>query len=146
MTADNKPGTPWHFWAVAVVLVLWNGLATFDYVSSVVQGEDYYESSGMTAGQVAYFSTLPMWVTMAWTVSVWGGLAGAIAFLLRRRFAGLLLGTAAAATAGYVLHAYVLSEGRAAMGVMWPMPAIVTVILVCLVGYVALLARQGFVR
>ncbi|MBP2157730.1 MULTISPECIES: hypothetical protein [Asticcacaulis] len=146
MTADNKPGAPWHFWAVALVLVLWNGLATFDYVSSVVQGDAYYESSGMTAAQVAYFNTLPIWVTVAWTVSVWGALAGGVAFLFRRKLAGLLLGVATAGTAAYVFHAYALSDGRAAMGVMWPMPAIVTVILACLVGYVALLARQGIVR
>jgi hypothetical protein len=146
MTANNKPGTPWHFWALAVVLVLWNGLAAFDYVSSVVLGDAYYKSSGMTAAQVAYFSKLPMWVTVAWTVSVWGTVAGGVAFLLRRRFAGVLLGAAAAATAGYVLHTYMLSEGRAAMGIMWPMPAIVAVVLACLVGYVAILARRGIMR
>lgn len=146
MTANNKPGTPWHFWAVAVVLVLWNAVATFDYLSSVVQGDAYYKSSGMTPAQVAYFSTLPMWVTVAWTVSVWGAVAGGVAFLLRRRLAGVLLGAAAAATAGYVLHTYVLSEGRAAMGVMWPMPAIIAVVLACLAGYVAFLTRRGFMR
>lgn len=146
MTADKTIRTPWHFWAVAVVLVLWNGLATFDYISSVVQGDDYMKASGMTQAQMAYYKAMPPWVDVAWTASVWGGAAGALAYLLRHRWAAVLLTVSVAGTLGYILYAYALSDGRSAMGVLWPAPAVVAVITACLVGYAVFLTQRAVLR
>jgi hypothetical protein len=146
MTLTNTARAPWHFWAVAVILVLWNGVAAYDYILSAVQGDAYYESSGMTAAQKAYFSTLPLWVTVAWTVSVWSGAAGGLAYLLRLRLAAVLLTVSVAGTLAYIAHTYFLSDGRAAMGALWPMPVVVAVVMTGLVAYIGVLGRSGVVR
>lgn len=145
MTVNTTISAPWHFWAVAVLMVLWNGLAAFDYILSVALGDAYYVMSGMTEAQVAYFKGLPVWVSVAWAISVWGGVAGALLFLLRRRLSAVLLSVSMAGTLGYIAYTYALSDGRSAMGALWPMPAIVAAIMVCLVGYIGLLGRRGVV-
>ena len=34
--------------------------------------------------QVAYYTFVPVWAIVGWTLSVWGGLIGVALFLLRR--------------------------------------------------------------
>jgi hypothetical protein len=75
---------PWHYWLVGAIWLAWNALAAMDYIFSVTQRAAYYQASGMSASQIAYFSSMPLWVTGAWTVSVWAGVLSAGLFVLRR--------------------------------------------------------------
>lgn len=146
MTALKTTGAPWHFWGVAIVMVLWNGLAAFDYILSVIQGAAYYRASGMTEAQVTYFSTLPLWASAAWSVSVWSSVVGGLLFVFRRRLSAALLAVSVTGTLGYIAYTYVLSDGRSFMGAMWPMPGIVAVTMVCLIAYIGALGRKGIMR
>lgn len=68
-THDNA--APGWLWAVAAFALLWEGFGCAQYLMAVTQGAD----------------ALPGWVMATFAIAVWGGLAGAVALLLRRRLA-----------------------------------------------------------
>lgn len=102
---------------------------------SIVQGADYFVASGMTPSQVEYFLNFPVWATVAWTVSVWGMLLATIAFLLRARITFILFTVSLTGTLLYILYVFVLSEGREAMGVIWPAPLFIAGITAAMIFY-----------
>lgn len=143
---DTNPRAPWHLWVIGGLMLLWSVLTAFDYVMSLAQGEAYMRSSGMTDSQVLYFSTLPLWVTLAWTASVWGGVVGVLALLLRRKLAIAGFVASLAGTCGYILYTLILSGGKSAMGAMWFMPMVIGVLTVALTAYAYRLSAKGILR
>lgn len=131
-TSQASPGRPW---LIGGASLLFHGLATFDHAATLVGGEAYMRGSGMSADQIAYFSSLPFWVFLAWALSVWAGLFGSLALLAARSEAAGLFATATAGTAGYVVWSFWLSDGIAAMGAMWFMPPVVGVATLALAAY-----------
>jgi hypothetical protein len=79
--------TPWHLWAVGIVGILWNGFGCFDYFMTQTKGDDYMTAAGMTEAQIAFMHKSPAWMTAVWAIGVWGGLAGAVLLLLRKKLA-----------------------------------------------------------
>lgn len=132
---------PWHGWLLGGLLLLYGLAAAFDHGVSLAQGEAYYRASGMSEPQVAYFSAQPAWAIAGWTLSVWAGLAGAVALLLRRPVAAPLFALAAAGSLAYIVYLLVLTDGRAAMGVLWAMPLVLAALMILMVPYSVLLAR-----
>lgn len=122
----THPSLPWHAWILGLVFLLFGLVSGFDHVMSLAQGASYYQASGMTEQQVAYFSSVPLWAVLAWTVSVWGSLLGAGTMLLRRRIALPLFAVSVVGSLVYILYSFALSAGREAMGMLWPMPFLVT--------------------
>src|SRR5690606_13138867 len=102
---------PWHGWLLGGVLAIYGLAAGFDHFMSLAQGEAYYRGSGMSDMQVAYFSAQPPWAIAGWTVSVWAGLWGALAMLLRRRLASLLFALATGGSLVYIAYVLVLTNG-----------------------------------
>lgn len=133
---------PWHTWVLGIVFLLFGLASGFDHVMSISQGESYYRASGMSDQQVAHFSAVPFWAMLAWTASVWASLLGAGAMLLRRRFALLLFTVSIAGSLVYILYSFVFSAGREAMGMIWPMPFIVTALTVGMVFYCRWLIKK----
>ena len=126
---------PWHGGLLGGVLLLYGLAAGFDHFMSLAQGEAYYRSSGMSDMQVAYFSSQPPWAIAGWTLSVWAGLLGAVAMLLRHRLAGLLFALATAGSLVYIAYVLVLTNGREAMGVLWAMPLVLAALMALMVPY-----------
>ena len=133
---------PWHGWLLGGLLLLYGLAAAFDHGMSLAQGEAYYRASGMSELQVAYFSAQPAWAIAGWTLSVWAGLAGAVALLLRRPVAAPLFSLAAAGSLVYIVYLLVLTDGRAAMGVLWAMPLVLAALMILMVPYSVRLARR----
>ena len=132
---------PWHGWLLGGLLLLYGLAAAFDHGMSLAQGEAYYRASGMSELQVAYFSAQPAWAIAGWTLSVWAGLAGAVALLLRRPVGAPLFALAAAGSLAYIVYLLVLTDGRAAMGVLWAMPLVLAALMILMVPYSVRLAR-----
>lgn len=139
----NNVKLPWHGWVLGGIFLLYSIAAAFDYVMSMYQGASYYRASGMTESQIMYFSSVPAWAVIGWTLSVWGGLLGSMALLFRRRFAGILFSVSLVGGLVYILHVLVLSAGREAMGVLWLMPIILAAITAALIFYCRRLAKSG---
>lgn len=131
----TKPTLPWHAWVMGSIFLLYGMASAFDYVMSVLQGEAYYRASGMTDFQVAYFSNIPTWAKIGWTLSVWGGLVGSLALLLRRRLAVWLFIASLLGSLMYMLHTLVLSAGKEAMGAIWFMPFIISGVTLVMIFY-----------
>ncbi|MDH5832912.1 hypothetical protein [Luteimonas kalidii] len=137
---------PWQAWLAGGMFLLYGIAAAFDHGMSLAVGEAYYRSAGMTDGQVAYFSAVPAWAIVGWTLSVWGGLAAAAALLLKRRQAWILFVVSLVGGLLYVLHVLVLTPGREAMGVLWAMPLVLAGLTLAMAVYSRRLARRGVLR
>lgn len=79
----NKP-PPW-FYVAAVILILWECIGCYAYVSQVSMTAA--DMAQLPAAQQEIWKMTPSWVTSAYALAVWIGLAGGIALLLRRRIA-----------------------------------------------------------
>lgn len=139
----RRPPLAWHGWALVGLFLAYGLGACWDHAMSLLRGADYYRASGMDAAQVAYFSSLPTWAVAGWTLSVWGCLLGAVALLLGQRHAALLFAASLLGSLLYILQVLVLSDGREAMGVLWPAPVVLAVLIAGMALYARRLARAA---
>ena len=80
-----RPVAGWYMPA-AVASLLFMGLGCFMYLTHV-----FADPAEMPLDQRAAYEAQPLWVTAAYAVAVWVGLAGAVMLVLRKRFAEFLL-------------------------------------------------------
>ena len=86
VSVDDYAGqTPWHFWAIAAVALLWNSVPTFDSTLTLLRVESW--TGNGDAGTLAKVYSAPIWANIAWLVGGWGGFIGAILLLIRSRYA-----------------------------------------------------------
>src|SRR5688572_10859457 len=116
-TSATAAKTPWHLWVVGLFGVLWNGMACFDYVMTNISGADHLRSAGMSEAVIAYVTGYPAWMTVVWAIAVWGGLAGAVLLLLRRKWALHSFAASLAAFAIYLGYMFTPLGGAAAEAV-----------------------------
>ncbi len=77
----TKP--PTWFYVVAVIIILWECIGCYAYVSQVSMS--VADMAQLPIAQQEIWKMVPAWVTSAYAVAVWVGLAGGIALLLRLR-------------------------------------------------------------
>lgn len=82
--------TPWWFWTIAALSLLWNLGGAVDYTMTHLRVESYL--AAFTEEQSAYFFGFPAWAVACWAFGVWGSLAGSLLLLLRSKFAIHALG------------------------------------------------------
>jgi hypothetical protein len=68
-------------------MLIWNAASCYSYVMTLSQNPAYFRATGVTPVIAAYFTSVPAWYVVAWTVGVWGGLLAAIGLLLRKSWA-----------------------------------------------------------
>ena len=88
--------TPWHFWIVVIVGVLWHVVGVIDYTAMQYDWQPYMQLA--TGRQMSFMESMPNWIDGAWAISAWGGLAGMILVALRFGLAPLVLAASAIAT------------------------------------------------
>lgn len=146
MTAASTTKTPWHFWAVGVVGILWNGFGAFDYFMTNTQGEAYLASAGMTAEQIAHFNTMPSWMTAVWAVGVWGGALGAVLLLMRNKLAVPVFIASLVAFVGSVVYAVFVNPAPGYGAGMMAMHGVIFAGCVFFVWYSMRAKKQGRLR
>jgi hypothetical protein len=89
-------------WLIMVSLggIAWNLFGAVQFAGSVMATEESLVTSGLTAEQAAIMTGYPVWMTLAFAVGVFGGLAGSALLLLRR---GAAMPVLAASLAAYVM-------------------------------------------
>jgi len=80
---------PSWFRIVALIAILWNAFGVIMYLSSVGLFGDPLQ--GLTDAERAIASSIPGWITAAFAIGTFGGLAGSIGLLLGRRWAWPML-------------------------------------------------------
>lgn len=126
-TAARAQSAPAHLWIVGIVSALWNAFGCYDYLMTVTRNDAYL--ANFPAGVLAYYDSLPTWLTGFWAIGVWGGLAGSVLLLMRSRHSVLAFGLSlvgAIIGIGYQL-------------VIKPMPANLTQGMMGIMPYVAIL-------
>lgn len=87
--SDTK--LPWHFWAVGILALVWNGFGATDYTMTQLENRGWFAFMGMdeatTDIALAWIEAQPAWLSALWALGVWGGLAGAVLLLARNRLA-----------------------------------------------------------
>ena len=79
----QKP--PNWYYVVAGLAIFWAMMGCYAYLSQVSMGPA--ELAKLPANQREIWMMMPVWVTGAYAIAVWAGLAGAICLMLRLRVA-----------------------------------------------------------
>ncbi len=135
---------PWHLWVVGIVALLWNCMGALDFIMTATRNEAYL--SRLTPEQLAYFYGVPVWVMAAWGLATWGGLAGTILLLFRRKLAMPVYVVSLVAMVLSTIHTYFLSDGGKVMnaGVGTAIfTSAIFLVCVALVVYAHRLTRRG---
>ena len=138
LTPTTRPGLPALIGGLGL---LWNAYGVVQFAGAVTATEESLIATGLTGEQAAVMAHLPLWMTLAFAIGVFGGLAGSALLMLRR---ALALPVLVASLAAYV----VLYIGDIAKGVFAVMGApqviILTVVVAIAAGLVA--ATRHFAR
>ena len=99
--------TPVSYWIITVLGLVWFAGGASDYVMVNYKVESYL--ANFTETQLAYLENRPFWFSLAWGVSIWCSVLGALAMLIRSHFAPVLFfvsifGFAAALYYSYVVY------------------------------------------
>jgi hypothetical protein len=138
--------TPAHLWIVGVLALLWNAFGCYDYLMTNLHNSAYLAQ--YPADQLAYFESLPGWLTGFWALGVWGGLAGSALLLARSRyavhaFAVSVLGIVV--SFGYQMFATQMPASMK-QGAMAMMPWVIFVIGAFLLWYAMRESKSGVLR
>lgn len=74
--------TPWHLWAVGVLSLLWNASGAWVFVQAQTGNP-----MDMDATEIAYYAEQPLWAVVLTDLAFAGAILGAVALLLRSRWA-----------------------------------------------------------
>lgn len=85
---------PWHLWVVGVLALLWNGAGSYTIMMAQAG-----KLADLTADEAAYYAAQPLWFVVVTDIALIGAVVGAIALLLRNRFAVWLFAISLAAIA-----------------------------------------------
>lgn len=102
---------PKWFLPVAIAALLWNLLGCAAYLSDVMLKPE--DVAKMSAAQQALYAARPAWSVAATAIAVWGGAAGCVGLIMRRRWATPLLVVSLAAVIVQDAWLFVLSGAAA---------------------------------
>jgi len=105
MTATNPP---WHHWPVAILALLFYGLAVAEYLLARLGVGFYFNLIGSEAAE--FVRSLPVWLNAVWALCVWGGLLGAWLQWKRNRYSVHLLFLAFGALALFTVWASIFTR------------------------------------
>ncbi|RIA09647.1 hypothetical protein OE09_1491 [Flavobacteriaceae bacterium MAR_2010_72] len=85
MTSISSSKPPIWYWIVSVIALIWNGMGVMQYLGQAYNTDAFREQ--YTSEQLELMANTPSWVTAAFALAVFGGIVGAIALLLRKKWA-----------------------------------------------------------
>lgn len=135
-----NPAPKWYL-PVAILALLWNLLGCAAYLGDVMLTPD--DIAKMSPDQQALYAARPAWAVAATAIAVWGGAAGCLGLVLRKRWALPLLLLSLAGVIVQDVALFVLSSAAAQAGtVAYVLQGLVLAIAIGLV----LLARKAIAR
>lgn len=136
----------WRFWTIGIIALLWNGMGALDYTMTQTRNASYLSS--FTPEQLAYFYGFPKWAIATWALSVWGGVLGSLALLLRKSWTVQVFAVSLVTMLITFFHNFVLTDGLSIMGGADAIifPAVIVAIGIALLRYAQKLSAQGVLR
>ena len=83
MTTSTKPAT-W-FWVVSAIALVWNLMGVMAYIAQVTMSPEALQA--LPENERTLMESVPMWVTSAFAIAVWGSTLGSILLLMRKKLA-----------------------------------------------------------
>lgn len=109
---NSKP--PAWFWIVAVIAVVWNVLGVGAYIADVTMSEEALMS--LSEAERDLRAATPSWVTGAFAIAVFAGLAAAVTLLLKNKIAVALFGVSLAAVLVQMGYTFLGTDAAAVLG------------------------------
>lgn len=81
--------TPWHFWPIVTIAILWHLVGALDYTAIQYDWRPWLNVMGTE--QRVFVEGMPGWIDGAWGISVWLGLLGALLLAGQAAFSALVL-------------------------------------------------------
>jgi hypothetical protein len=134
---------PKWFVPTAIVALLWNLIGCAAYLSDVMLTPE--DIAKLSAAEQAMYAARPVWAVAAPAIAVWGGAAGCVGLLMRKRWAGPVL---MASLAGLVVQDVSLFMINASASVDPTAMVLQSVVLLIGVGLVVLARKasaQGWI-
>jgi hypothetical protein len=142
MSETQATTTPRHLWIVGIVALLWNLLGATDYLMTKTRNEAYM--SQFTPEQLEFFYGFPAWLVAFWAIAVWGGVAGAVLLLMRKKLAVPVLVVSLLCMVVTAIHNYGFAGAADIVGgVGLLFSVIIFVVALALVIYARSMARRG---
>ncbi len=86
LDGEERPmPTPKWYMPVAIVALAWNLLGCIAYLHDVRLTPD--DIAKLSTAQQSMYAARPAWVVAAFAIAVWGGAAGCVGLVLRKRWA-----------------------------------------------------------
>lgn len=122
---DMKRPAGTLFWVLGVLFLLWNMIGCASYLVEVsLSDADYAKTFGQALADIRHI--YPIWAITAFAVAVWGGLAAAIFYLRRKKWALHLFIVSFLALMTNNIWTFTNADYQAAAGAgFWVMPAII---------------------
>lgn len=134
---------PRWFVPVVVVLLLWNLIGCAAYLSDISLGPE--DVARMSPAEQALYASRPVWASSATAIAVWGGAAGCVALLLRRRTAVWLLIASLVGVIGQDVSLFGLSGAGPTVGPsVFALQGLVLLVSIGLVGLAARASKMGW--
>jgi ABC-type spermidine/putrescine transport system permease subunit II len=134
---------PVWFRIVATIAIVWNALGIFAFVTDVTLSDAAL--AAMPEAQRDLYVQTPVWVTAAYAVAVFAGLAGSIALALRKSLATTAFGVSLAALIVQMGYQFAIAKAAAVLGTTsLIMPAVITAIAVALLWFSMHANRLGW--
>ena len=132
---------PRWYLPVTIVALLWNLLGCAAYLSDVMATPD--DVARMSAEQQALYAARPAWAVAATAIAVWGGAAGCLGLILRKRWAVPLLIASLAGVIVQDMALFLLTDAAAQAGTVAML--LQGIVLLVAIGLV-MLARKAATR
>lgn len=143
-----KTKTPWWFWVISIVLLLWNIPSGYDYYNSVTVNPEYLNQMGAEYAPafIAFLSDLPLWVKIIWGVAVFAALLGPVLLLLRKALAVPVFTLGLAAMLVNFLYQIFIADIPALPSAAKVMTIIIMVIAIFEVWFARKMRAKGIIR
>jgi hypothetical protein len=117
MSNTTKPNTV--FWVIGILALIWNILGVMAYLAQAYMTDDAL--SLLPQEEQDFFNNYPAWVTAAFAISVFAGLFGCIALLMRKKaaiclFTVSLIGVLAQQIYNFFIQNYITLNGSKMIG------------------------------
>jgi hypothetical protein len=144
-TQATRPSVPAWFWIVAVAALLWAAAGCYAYLTEISM--DAADLAKLPPAQAETWRAMPIWAKSAYAVAVWAGLAGAIALLMRQRWARELYGLSLVGVLVQFGWAFLGTDTLRSLGLAAAaFPALIIVLGAAMFWFAGWATRRGWLR
>ncbi len=139
---ENKPAT--SFWIISALALVWNAMGAMAYIAQVTMSPESLQA--LPEDQQALMTSVPVWVTSAFAIAVWGGVLGCLLLLLRKKLATPVLIVSFAGIVVQMIYNMFISNSIAVYGPGGMiMPIVVLVMGAYLIWFSRDVTRKGWI-